>query len=338
MAPVTTHPAIALEQVSKVYHHRGQSHPVLTDINCTVNHGEILGIIGKSGAGKSTLLRLLNGLVAPTEGRITIAGQDITALSPAALRAMRQKMGFVFQHFNLLESRNVFDNIALPLELKKENKKTIAKKVQDLLTLVHLADQAMQYPSALSGGQKQRVAIARALATDPDILLCDEMTSALDTESTSDIINLIKEINEKLNKTVVLITHELDVIRRLADTTAVIDQGQIVEHSKTAALFLAPTHPASIGLVRQEMAIDLSQYPNAQTLVLLKFSDQDCTAPLITQLIKKFGIDINILQANIHPLKAMHIGYTLCDLSGEPAAVDQAIAHLRTTPIHLEVF
>lgn len=334
---MATPPAIVLEQVSKVYYRDRQPQQVLTDIHCTVAPGEILGIIGKSGAGKSTLLRLLNGLVTPTQGRILIEGQDITALSAAALRQLRQKIGFIFQHFNLLESKNVFDNIALPLELNKEKKEVIAEKVRGLLGLVRLTDQAKQYPAALSGGQKQRVAIARALATDPDILLCDEMTSALDTESTADILNLIKQINEKLNKTVVLITHELDVIRRLCDATAVIDQGRLVEHSSTPALFLTPKHPASLGLIRQEMAIDFSQYPNAQTLVLLKFSNQDCTAPLITQLIKKFGIDINILQAHIYPLKAMHIGYTLCDLSGEPTAVSQAIAHIRTMPVHMEV-
>ncbi len=214
---------IELQSITKRFDTPSGSVEALRNVSLTIHEGEIFGVIGRSGAGKSTLIRVINLLERPTEGKVIVGGRDLTALSAAELRAARRHIGMIFQHFNLLSARTVFDNVALPLELRGESKAAIKAKVEPLLDLVGLSDKADRYPAQLSGGQKQRVGIARALATDPKVLLCDEATSALDPETTEQILKLIKDIRDRLNLTVVLITHEMAVVKEIADRVAVME-------------------------------------------------------------------------------------------------------------------
>ncbi|WP_337383854.1 methionine ABC transporter ATP-binding protein, partial [Acidaminococcus timonensis] len=217
---------IQLEHIEKIYHTASGDLHALKDINLTINEGEIFGIIGLSGAGKSTLVRCINMLERPTSGKVFVDGQEMTALSEEQLRKARQNIGMIFQHFNLLASRTVYGNIAFPLEIQGLDKASIKKKVDPLLDLVGLADRADHYPSQLSGGQKQRVGIARALASDPKVLLCDEATSALDPQTTESILNLLRDINKRLHITIVMITHQMNVVKEICDRVAVIENGQ----------------------------------------------------------------------------------------------------------------
>lgn len=228
---------IVIRKLNKTYHNNKQA---LKDIDLTINAGEIFGIIGKSGAGKSTFLRTINLLEQPSSGSITINNVSITKLPPKSLRQFRRNIGFIFQNFNLLYSKDVFANIALPLKLAGTKKPEITKRVTELLTLVDLSEYKDYLPENLSGGQKQRVAIARALATNPEILLCDEVTSSLDSESTRNILNLLTQINTQLGKTIVLITHELDVVKSICDRTGVFSNGELIEVNQTQELFANP--------------------------------------------------------------------------------------------------
>src|SRR5579859_3251829 len=230
---------------------------VLQDLSLSVKKGEIFGIIGRSGAGKSTLIRCINMLERPTAGRVTIDGQDITALSGASLRDARRRIGMIFQHFNLLSSRTVFDNVAFPLELHGMSKAQIEQEVLPLLELVGLSEKRTAYPSQLSGGQKQRVAIARALASKPAVLLCDEATSALDPETTQSILALLKDINQKLDLTILLITHEMPVIKAICDKVAVLDKGVVVEQGPVFDIFTAPKAPVTKLMVHDLIDRDL---------------------------------------------------------------------------------
>lgn len=233
-------PVIQLEGISKVFRSRSGAVTVLDDISLSVRRGEIFGIIGRSGAGKSTLVRCMNMLERPSSGRVVVAGQDMTALNEKDLRAARHQIGMVFQHFNLLSSRTVYDNVALPLEIAGRDANHIRATVGPLLDMVGLADKAGQYPAQLSGGQKQRVGIARALANDPAVLLCDEATSALDPETTQSILSLLKDINSRLGLTIVLITHEMAVVKEIADRVVVLDRGHIVEQGTVSTSLRHP--------------------------------------------------------------------------------------------------
>lgn len=220
---------IKFDHISKTYNVKKQAVHALQDVSLTVNDGDIFGIIGFSGAGKSTLIRMVNALEVPTKGHVEIDGQNINALSFSELRKVRKKIGMVFQQFNLLNSKTVFDNVAIPMILNKEPKEKIEARVKELLDFVELADKANVYPTQLSGGQKQRVGIARALATNPSILLCDEATSALDPDTTDAILNLLQRINKELNITILFVTHEIHVIQRICNRVAVMEQGHLVE-------------------------------------------------------------------------------------------------------------
>lgn len=326
---------IELKNISKTYTVDNCTLAALNNINLTIKKGEIFGIIGKSGAGKSTLLRTINLLEIPNSGTIKINNKEINNLSANKLRDTRKNIGFVFQHFNLLSSRNVFDNIALPLELNNKTKKQINQRVDELLKLVNL-EQFIYHPTQnLSGGQKQRVAIARALATDPDIILCDEATSALDTESKHNILNLLQTINEKLGKTIVLITHELDVVKSICDRTAILDQGKIEEVNNTTNIFISPKKEITRQLINN--AIQVSKIDKSKTNILLKFTSQTCKQPVITNLIKQFGITINIIQANISKIKGNSYGYSLCELDGTKEQIQDALQYIKLTRINIEV-
>jgi len=248
---------IEFQQVHKTYRVAGREIPALNPTSLTIEDGQVFGLIGHSGAGKSTMLRLINRLEEPSGGKIIVDGEDVTAFNASQLRGFRQQVGMIFQHFNLLASKTVADNVALPLTLAGElSRSEIDKRVTELLARVGLQDHAKKYPAQLSGGQKQRVGIARALSTNPKILLCDEATSALDPQTTASVLQLLAEINRELKLTIVLITHEMDVIRRVCDCVAVMDAGQIVEQGSVADVFLHPQHPTTKRFVQEDEQVD----------------------------------------------------------------------------------
>ena len=255
---------IQLSHIEKIYDSPSGPVRALKDISLHKEKGDIYGIIGLSGAGKSTLVRCINLLERPTKGTVVVDGQEITAMSDSQLRAARKNIGMIFQHFNLLSSATVYENVAFPLELAKTNKDVIQKKVTELLELVGLADKADQYPSQLSGGQKQRVGIARALASDPKVLLCDEATSALDPQTTKSILELIKDINAKLKLTVVVITHEMQVIKEICDKVAVIQNGLIAENGPVLDVFINPQQPITKEFISVLMSMGVLVLPVAR--------------------------------------------------------------------------
>lgn len=315
----------------------------LRDVSLSVAAGEIFAVIGKSGAGKSTLLRVINQLERQDRGRVTVAGHDLQTLSAPELRRQRRQIGMIFQGFNLLDVRTVQQNIALALQGSALEKQVIAQRVSDLLDLVGLADKADVYPDQLSGGQKQRVAIARALVTEPKILLCDEATSALDAESTTQILSLLQQIRDRLGVTIFLITHELDVVRRICDRVAVLDQGQIVEQGQTLDVLLHPQHVVTQRLVAHALehaeAEALTQLASQQAspalhrsaetthyqeLLRLVYVGKETDKPLLSELQRQFGVAINILQAKIENISGSRVGFLLCHLIGAKASVQQA--------------
>ena len=281
----------------------------LDDINLSVNRGQIVGLIGKSGAGKSTLIRCMNLLERPSAGQILFDGVDLMQLSPAKLRVVRHKIGMIFQHFNLLGSCDVFDNVALPLRLQGFSKQHIKETVNPLLQLVGLENKKNHFPHQLSGGQKQRVAIARALATKPQVLLSDEATSALDPESTQTVLDLLKKINQEMGLTIVLITHAMDVIKQICDTVGIIDQGKLIEFGHVIDVFAEPKQAVTGRLVGQAvhcvlpacLAAQLSCVPKAglSPLVKLTFAQKAAQIPLTTIIHDRFGIAVNIMQAEL---------------------------------------
>lgn len=329
---------IELRQVSKIYYINKQAFKALNNINLKICRGEIFGILGKSGAGKSTLLRSINLLERPTSGQVLLNGLDLTTLSPTALRVQRHKIGIIFQHYNLLESRSVFDNVALPLTIIGKSEHEIKKKVSELLTLVGLTDKRNYFPAQLSGGQKQRVGIARALATDPDILLCDEATSALDPESTLSILHLLQQINCQLNLTILLITHELEVIKKICDRVGIIDQGNLVEESSPIQLFSNPQSTVAQQLIQQALHLYTPDQHDQDALVVkLTFIGQDSEQPIISSLVRKFDVNFNLRQALIEKVQDTTIGFTICSLTGNKTALAQALAYLQTTSIKTEI-
>ncbi len=332
---------IEFHDVHKSYFVNGQSIAALQSMHLKVLRGEIFGLIGHSGAGKSTLLRLINRLEEPTGGRIIVDGVDVTALDAQGLRRFRQRVGMIFQHFNLLSSKTVADNVAMPLKLAGElNRTQIKQRVIELLTRVGLSEHANKYPAQLSGGQKQRVGIARALATDPKILLCDEATSALDPQTTAQVLQLLAEINRELGLTIVLITHEMDVIRRVCDRVGVMDGGVIVEHGLVSDVFLHPQHPTTQRFVQEsEQDSDLAfgdDYQHvAGRIVRLTFLGEATYAPLLGQVARDTGVDYSILAGRIGRIKDQACGQLTLALTGGKEA--QAEQQLRDAGVHVEV-
>ncbi|WP_026959141.1 methionine ABC transporter ATP-binding protein MetN [Aliagarivorans taiwanensis] len=338
---------IELKQVSKTYTHAGRTVAALRPLDLQVERGEIFGIIGSSGAGKSTLIRCVNLLERPDGGQVLVDGLDLTTLPAKQLRAARQDVAMIFQHFNLLNSRTVFGNVALPLELAGADKQQIANKVASLLELVGLADKANSYPAMLSGGQKQRVAIARALAVDPKVLLCDEATSALDPETTSAILDLLKRINQQLGLTILLITHEMDVVKRICDKVAIIDDGALVEQGPVGEFFanakteLAKRFIASTMHLEVPASYQRRLHSNAKAsshpLVKLSFRGDAVDAPVISQVARKFNIDLSIVSAQMDYLGGNKFGLMLVELSGEQAAIQDSLAYFEQHNITAEV-
>ncbi|PHQ78287.1 MAG: methionine ABC transporter ATP-binding protein [Coxiella sp. (in: Bacteria)] len=338
---------IILENISKTYSTpSGQIH-ALRDINLQVAAGEICGVIGRSGAGKSTLIRCVNLLERPTTGRVSVDNQDLLALSNKQLRQARHRIGMVFQHFNLLASRTVFQNVAFQLAILGHSKAEIAREVEPFLELTGLTDKRDAYPSQLSGGQKQRVAIARALVTQPNVLLCDEMTSALDPETTHSILDLVKRINTELNLSILLITHEMNVIKTIADHVAVIDAGSIVENTDVVSLFRNPQSEVAQQFVKGDMHDHIPEelriliHPDAQAgdklLIQIAFIGKSATQPVIEEFVNRSKVRINIIQANLEYMRQETIGVMTVSLEGADGACRDAIQILKGLGVNVEV-
>ena len=316
---IPAEPIVRLEKASKTFPGRdGQPVTALQEINLAVPQGSILGVIGRSGAGKSTLIRLVNGLEKPTSGKVIVDGADIAALPEAALRHARRSIGMIFQHFNLLSSRTAAQNIALPLEVAGYDKAEIKTRVEELLALVGLSDKRNRYPSELSGGQKQRVGIARALATKPKVLLSDEATSALDPETTRSILDLLGRINDELGLTILLITHEMAVIRNIAREVAVIEGGRIVEQGDVFDVFTRPRHEVTRSFLAAESGRALPPYvasrlqadatPGSQAVIRIGFRGPHATDPVLARLARDLNIEANILSGSVDEIAGRPFG------------------------------
>lgn len=318
--------------------------PVLQDINLFIQEGDIFGIIGKSGAGKSTLLRCMNLLENPDQGDVIIDGQYLTGLSRKDLALARHKMAMIFQQFNLLHSKNVYDNIALPMRIQGMDEETIRLKIEELLPIVELSDKKFAYPSQLSGGQKQRVAIARALSCSPKILLCDEATSALDPETTDSILALLKKINGLYGITIVLITHEMDVVKRICKKLAVIEQGHLVENTALANVFTNKDSVARSMLYAQLspelpecLTSRFASYVTEKPLLRLFFQGEEATVPFISQTSRELNLDINILLANIDRFDTITCGVLVVELKAHPLLLDAFIERCEEAKLTVEI-
>ena len=316
---IPAQPIVRLEKVSKTFPGRdGQPVTALRETDLAVPQGSILGVIGRSGAGKSTLIRLVNGLEKPSSGKVIVDGADIAALPEAALRHARRSIGMIFQHFNLLSSRTAAQNIALPLEVAGFDKAEIRTRVEELLALVGLSDKRNRYPSELSGGQKQRVGIARALATKPKVLLSDEATSALDPETTRSILDLLGRINDELGLTILLITHEMTVIRNIAREVAVIEGGRIVEQGDVFEVFTRPRHEVTRSFLAAESGRALPPYvasrlqadatPGSQAVIRIGFRGPHATDPVLARLARDLNIEANILSGSVDEIAGRPFG------------------------------
>ena len=339
---------IEFTHVSKDFGSGEKMVQAVRDVSLTIQDGEIFGIIGFSGAGKSTLVRCINLLERPTNGTVVVDGKEMTALSPKELRLARRKIGMIFQHFNLMPSRTVFGNVAYPLQGQGLSKQAIQNKVRKLLKLVDIADKETAYPSQLSGGQKQRVAIARALANDPKVLLCDEATSALDPQTTKAILTLLKDLNQKLNLTIVMITHEMAVVKEICDHVAIMEHGQVVEQGEVFSLFADPKQPITQNFIRttsnlqkiEELIAEGSpvvQLQPGEVIVRLSYIQKNVSEPLISTLSQRFQISLNIIFADIEIVQDAPIGGTVAILSGEREQITKAMEYLIEKNVGVEV-
>ena len=340
---------IKLFHIEKTYESPSGPVKALKGIDLTIGRGEIFGIIGLSGAGKSTLIRCINMLERPTAGKVIVDGKDLTEMNDNQLREMRKQIGMIFQHFNLLSSATVYDNVAFPLRLAKVNEDDIKKKVEPLLNLVGLSDKAAQYPSQLSGGQKQRVGIARALASDPKVLLCDEATSALDPQTTKSILDLIKDINQKLELTVVVITHEMQVIKDICDKVAVISNGVIAEQGSVVDVFINPQQAITKEFISVLLSNELpaafrgnkiSQEETVGSLLLLRltFLGETADNPVIAGMIREAeGVDVTLLFGNLDQIHGIPFGRMIIGLAGNEAEIEKALNYLKREDLKLEV-
>jgi D-methionine transport system ATP-binding protein len=336
---------ISIKNVKKIFSTRQGNVTAVTDVDLEINEGEIFGVIGYSGAGKSTLIRMLNGLEIPTGGTVTVADKQISHIKGADLRAARQEISMIFQHFNLLWSRTVRENIAFPLEIAGISKQKRQQRVDELIRLVGLEGREDSYPSQLSGGQKQRVGIARALANNPKVLLCDEATSALDPQTTDSILDLLVDINKNLGLTIVLITHEMHVIRKICHRVAVMEEGKVVEQGSVLEVFKDPKQPITKRFVQQvtepeetrETIQQLFQQIDSGQVIQLSFTGEGTEQPLITDLIRNFDVTVNILQGKISQTQAGSYGNLFIHINGEDQVIDDAIQFIKSRQVSVEV-
>ena len=339
---------IELVNVEKTYYSKAGDIHALHKTNISIKAGEIFGIIGLSGAGKSTLVRCINMLERPTAGQVFVDGAELTSMTDAQLRKARQSIGMIFQHFNLLTSRTVYQNIAFPLEIQGMSKSEIDKRVRPLLELVQLEERADYYPSQLSGGQKQRVGIARALASNPKVLLCDEATSALDPQTTKSILELLKDINKKLNLTIVLITHQMEVVKAICDRVAVIENRDIIEEGPMVDVFTNPQHPttkeftksvinAEIPDMIKNMKLTDTYKEGSKLIVRISFIGDSASEPIVSGMVKRFAVDVSILYGNIDQLKDVPFGTLIIEVSGDKSGIKNALEYLHSQNLKTEV-
>ncbi|WP_085505806.1 methionine ABC transporter ATP-binding protein [Thalassobacillus devorans] len=336
---------ISIKDLSKVFHTKDQDVTAVDHLDLNIEAGEIYGVIGYSGAGKSTFIRLLNRLEDPTGGSITIDGQEITSMSKNKLRLARQEIGMIFQHFNLLWSRTVRDNIAFPLEIAGVPKDKRRARVMELIELVGLKGRENAYPSQLSGGQKQRVGIARALANNPKVLLCDEATSALDPETTDSILDLLVDINEKLGLTIIMITHEMHVIRKICHRVAVMENGKVVEEGEVLDVFLHPEQAVTKKFVDQVMGDPDQEYSLALIhekyrsgkVLRLHFVGESTNQALISELSRKFNLALNILHGKITQTQKGAYGTLFVHVEGNKDEIERAQIYIKQTSVEVEV-
>lgn len=338
---------IELKNISKVFRQGTRNITALSDVTLHVPAGQIYGVIGASGAGKSTLIRCVNLLERPTSGSVIVDGKELTSLKSNQLSKARRQIGMIFQHFNLLNSRTVYGNVALPLELEHLPASQIKQRVNELLELVGLADKHDAWPANLSGGQKQRVAIARALASAPKVLLCDEATSALDPETTRSILALLKDINRRLGLTILLITHEMDVVKRICDQVAVISEGRLIEQDSVSEVFSHPKTPLAQRFIQSTLHLDipedyqqrLSAVSSTDNIPLLRleFTGQSVDAPLLSEVARRFNVNNNIISAQMDYAGGVKFGIMLTEMDGDEENTQAAIAWLQDHHVKTEV-
>ncbi|WP_350261562.1 methionine ABC transporter ATP-binding protein MetN [Pantoea sp. BJ2] len=338
---------IKLENITKVFQQGSRTIQALSNVSLHVPAGQIYGVIGSSGAGKSTLIRCVNLLERPTSGRVLVDGQELTTLSPGQLTLARRQIGMIFQHFNLMNSRTVSGNVALPLELGNLSREQIKKRVSELLDLVGLSDKHDSWPANLSGGQKQRVAIARALASNPKVLLCDEATSALDPATTRSILELLKDINRRLGITILLITHEMDVVKRICDQVAVISNGELIERDSVSEVFSHPKTPLAQQFIQSTLHLDIpddyqqrmAPQPTADSVPLLRleFTGKSVDAPLLSESARRFNVNNNIISAQMDYAGGVKFGIMLAEMDGSETDTQAAIAWLKENHVKVEV-
>jgi len=331
---MSNRPVIEIKNLYKSFISKDTAVEALEDINLTINEGDIYGIIGMSGAGKSTLVRCINYLEKPTSGTVIVDGKDLSKLSDKDLRELRHKVSMIFQHFNLLMQRNVRDNVRFPLEILGIKKEEANKKVAELLEIVGLSDKADAYPVQLSGGQKQRVAIARALATEPSILLCDEATSALDPSTTDSILKLLKEINEKMNITIVMITHQMSVVEDICQKVAIIDNGHLVETGAVSDVFTRPTTEVARRLVYQG-GDEVSEL-NTDRCIRIVFDGGSSYEPVIANMVLECRVPVNIIFANTKDINGQAYGQIVLQLPDDDAQVQKVLYYLRSKNLTVE--
>lgn len=327
-------PIITLNHVCKTFTTADGEVTAVNDLNLTINRGDIFGIIGLSGAGKSTLVRCLNVLERPTQGQVLVDGKDLTTLNGRELRESRRNIGMIFQHFNLLMQRTVLDNVCFPMELTGVKKKEARKKALELLDTVDLADKAKAYPAQLSGGQKQRVAIARVLAADPEILLCDEATSALDPQTTKAILSLLKEINEKMGITIVVITHEMAVVQAICNRVGVLEKGVLVEQGDVEQLFRNPQTSAARNLIYNGTAYKESI--TAGRKVRITFEGNSSFEPILGNIILECKTPVNILYANTQNVHGKAVGQMILQLPEEKELADRFVEYFHQKNLGVE--
>ncbi|MGE7020889.1 methionine ABC transporter ATP-binding protein [Solibacillus cecembensis] len=322
---------IEFQNVTKEFHQKNKVIRALNGVSLTIEKGDIFGVIGYSGAGKSTLLRLVNALEKPTTGKVLVDGKDIHTLNSQELVKAKKKISIIFQHFNLLESKTVFDNVALPLLLNNKNKVDIEKKVTELLAFVGLEDKANSYPYQLSGGQKQRVGIARALVINPEILLCDEATSALDPKTTASILELLGRVNKEFNITILMITHEMEVIRALCNKVAVMEYSKVIESGNVIDVFGKPQHKTTQGFVKtvipdelpESIITQLYKQGRVDKILRLKFVGDSATQPLLNQISKQFNVVFTIIFATVTELQGQTLGVITVAFEGDASEIEK---------------
>lgn len=315
---------ISFENLSKRYEKKGQIFVALDNVTFKVNKGDVYGLIGFSGAGKSTLLRMVNALETPTEGKVFVKGVDLTSLKESKLREIRKDIGMIFQEFNLLETKTVFDNIAIPLVLRHDNKQKIKARVEELLKFVGLEDKAKALPGELSGGQKQRVGIARALATEPEILLCDEATSALDPDTTESILNLLARVNKELNVTILFVTHTIRVVQKLCNKVAILEHGRLVENGSVIDIFSKPKSTIAKRFVEtvipskipESIVAELKKYEANYKVIRIFFHAEHATDDVIWQINAKLGVHTNVMFASVTELQGRVLSIITLQLTG----------------------